>query len=234
MAAMLEYLFFICAVLGGTVFVIQFVLALVGFGADGLHLGGDVPSDLPHDVLPSDLPHDVLPGDVPHDVMPGHLPHDASHVHGGAIDHGSTWLFSVISFRTVVAALAFFGIAGLTAQSAGQPGYVQVLVALVFGAGAMYGVHYLMRLLYRLGQDTTVRIERSVGKRGTVYVPIPANQSGAGKVQLSLPGGVMEYQAMTSEPEILATGAEVQVVRVISPTTLEVELVRDTRSPAGD
>ena len=35
------------------------------------------------------------------------------HAHG----HGSTWMFGVISFRTVVAALTFFGLAGLASLS---------------------------------------------------------------------------------------------------------------------
>ena len=198
---MFETLFLICAVLGGTVFVLQFVLAVVGFGAESLDFADDIPDDLPDDV-----------GDV----------------QGQVADHGSTWLFGVISFRTVVAALAFFGIAGLAARSADQSRPVSLLIALATGAAAMYGVHYLMLLLRKLGQDATSRIERSVGKRGTVYVPVPGGKSGTGKIQLSLPGGVMEYHAMTSEPEMLATGTRVKVVSVISPTTLEVETISET------
>ena len=194
-------MFLICAVLGGTVFVVQFVLAVVGFGAEDFDFADDVPDDLPDDI-----------GDV----------------HGEVVDHGSTWLFGVLSFRTVVAAITFFGLAGIAALQAGQTGVMPLAIAIVVGTAAMYGVHYLMRLLHGLRHDGTVRIERSVGKPGTVYVPIPAGRAGTGKIQLKLQDRIMEYQAMTSESEKLPTGAPVKVVGVINPTTVEVELVRES------
>jgi hypothetical protein len=92
----------------------------------------------------------------------------------------------------------------------------------------MYGIHALMLLLYRLGQDGSVRIQRSVGQCGTVYIPVPGGRAGTGKVQLQVQNRIMEYQAMTSHPEKLATGAKVVVVDVINPTTVEVELARES------
>ena len=52
------WLFMICAAVGGTVFILQFVLAIIGAGADDLDFAHDVPHDIPHDV-----PHDFT-GDV--------------------------------------------------------------------------------------------------------------------------------------------------------------------------
>ena len=43
------WLFMICAAVGGTVFVLQFVLAIIGAGADDLDFAHDVPHDMPHD-----------------------------------------------------------------------------------------------------------------------------------------------------------------------------------------
>ena len=85
--------FGICALVGGTIMVLQFVMLFVGLGDT-------------HDIdVVDDLPDD-LPGHFDHDVA-----HDADH-------HDSTGFFRVISFRTVVAALAFFGLAGLASYSA--------------------------------------------------------------------------------------------------------------------
>lgn len=195
--------FLICAVIGGTVFVFQFALALIGMGADELDFGDDIPDDVDLDVA----------DDVPHDA--------------GLADHGSTWLFGVVSFRTVVAALTFFGLAGLTAQGAGMAPIVSAIVAIAAGYAAMIGVHWLMKKLYSLKHDGTVRIQRSVGLHGTVYVPIPKQRQGSGKIQLEMQGRIMEYAAITSGPETLPTGAKVVVIDVISPTTLEVELIRE-------
>jgi membrane protein implicated in regulation of membrane protease activity len=97
-------------------------------------------------------------------------------------------------------------------------------VAVASGLAAMYGVHYLMQVMYRLGHDGTARIERSIGRTGTVYVPIPASKTGSGKIQLQVQDRIMEYQAVTNHTEKLATGAKVVVVGIIGPSTVEVRL----------
>ena len=75
----METVYLVCAVVGGTVLVCQFVMTLLGLGGDH-DAGGD---------------HDVA--------------HDAGH-HEAGHDHDSSWLVGVLTFRTLVAALAFFGV----------------------------------------------------------------------------------------------------------------------------
>ena len=156
----MEMLFLITAILGGTVFILQFVLAVIGFGAEDLDFGDAIPDDIPDDIPDFDA------GDV----------------------HGSTSMFAVLSFRTVVAALAFFALAGLASLSGGLSEPLSLLIALAAGAGALYGVHYLMQALFRLRHDGSVRIDRTVGQRGTVYIPIPPNHTGMGKIQIRTQG----------------------------------------------
>jgi membrane protein implicated in regulation of membrane protease activity len=206
----LTWFFLFCAIVGGTVLICQFVLTLLG-------LGGDHGLDTGHDFT----------GDVGHDV-------DAGGTHGAEGDghdahghHGSSWLFAMISFRTLVAAAAFFGLVGLTAQSAGQPVGVQLVLGAAAGLAAMYGVHWLVRTMGRLGEDGTQRIQRAVGQEGTVYVPIPPAKAQAGKIQLKLADRLIEYEAVTSGPDKLATGTKVRVVG-IAGSTLEVEPLKTT------
>ncbi len=199
--------FMICAVVGGTILICQFVLTVVGLG--GEH-GVDYSHDLAHD-FSGDAGHDADSGGAH-----GHDGHDAAH------QHSSSWLFAVISFRTLVAAVTFFGLVGLAAQSARQPLGVQLLLALAAGIGAMYGVHWLIRMISRLGEDATLRVKTALGQEGTVYVPIAAGRAHAGKIQLRLQNRLVEYEAITSAPERLATGAKVRVVG-IAGNVLEVE-----------
>ena len=205
----MTWFFLACAVVGGTVLICQFVLTLVGVG--GGH-DADFSHDVPHD-LSGDAGHDFHAGDA-HSADP--TGHDA---HGG---HGSSWLFGVLSFRTLIAAATFFGLAGLAAQSANQPLGVQLLVALLSGGAAMYGVHWIVSSMGRLTEDGTVRIRSAVGQEGTVYVPIPGAKAHAGKIQLRLQNRLVEYEAVTSGPQRLATGTKVRVVG-IAGSTLEVE-----------
>jgi membrane protein implicated in regulation of membrane protease activity len=101
---------------------------------------------------------------------------------------------------------------------------VQLLLALAAGIGAMYGVHWLMRMIGRLGEDGTVRVHTAVGQEGTVYIPIAAGRAQAGKIQLRLQNRLVEYEAVTSAAERLATGTKVRVVG-LAGNMLEVEPV---------
>src|SRR5207249_8914543 len=145
----MTWLFLICAVVGGTVLICQFVLTLVG-------LGGDHGLDFTHD-----LAHDFS-GDAGHDLTSGDAQGADADGHDAAGHHGSSWLFAMISFRTLVAAAAFFGLTGLATQSAGQPIGVQLLLAAAAGLGAMYGVHWLIRTISRLGEDATLRVRGAI------------------------------------------------------------------------
>ena len=89
-------------------------------------------------------------------------------------------------------------------------------------AAAMFAVYWMMRGLQSLQAEGTVRILGSVGQHGNVYLRVPANRSGSGKIQFNLQNRTMEYLAVTAGPE-LPTGTKVVVVAVVDPTTLEVQ-----------
>lgn len=199
----------VCAVLGGTVLACQFVMTLLGLDHADMH--DDVPHDFGHDSV--------------HDTG-----HDGDDAHGDHA-HGSSWFFGMLTFRTVVAALTFFGLAGLAGGSAEMPAALTLVIALAAGAAAMFGVHWMMQTLYRLKSDGTVRIDRAVGRQGTVYLRIPAHQSGVGKVHVNVQNRTMEYEAMTSQAE-LPVGAKIVVVNVAGPDTVQVELVPEPQRSA--
>ena len=209
-------IFVVCAAVGGTILVCQMLLTVLGFAGDAMDV--DVADDVgaPGDL---DLGGDVDVGDI--DVG---TDIDADVDAGGEAGHGSSWLFGVLSFRTLVAAVTFFGLGGWTAVAAGFNPVAQMVIALGAGLAAMYGVYRLMRLFYSLKAEGTVRIGHTVGRHGTVYLRIPGGRSGTGKVQLSVQKRTMEYLAMTPG-EALPTGAKVRVVSVVTSDTVEVEPV---------
>jgi membrane protein implicated in regulation of membrane protease activity len=199
------YVYGACAVFGGTIMVCQFLLTLLGMG-DADHGGVGGHADAGH-----------AGG---HDVHADHG-HDTHHDHHVS----SNWLFGVITFRTVVAALAFFGLAGLAGQSAEYQPFTTLAIALASGVAAMYFVHWMMQSMHRLREDATVRITAAVGQTGAVYLRIPGQRAGAGKVTVTVQGRSMEFQAMTSH-DALPNGARVVVTGVLDRETLEV-------APAG-
>jgi hypothetical protein len=195
---MYETIYLSCAIAGGTLLVCQFVLGLVGFG-DHDGAGGD---------------HDFH-GAGDHDAQAGHDAH-------GDHDAQHSWFVGVLTFRSVVAALTFFGLAGLasTVNFRREPPE-SLAIALAAAAGALFGVAYLMRMLHRLKSDGTVRIDRAVGQSGTVYLSIPGEKAGVGKVTLNLQNRTVEYQALTPH-QPLPTGSKVVVTAVLGPDTVEV------------
>jgi hypothetical protein len=199
----MDLLFLVCAIVGGTLLICQFALGLLGFGHHDVG-GHDIHVEAPHD---ADHGHD----------------HDADH------DHGHSWFVGVLTFRAVVAALTFFGLAGMAATSRGLEPLPSLGVALAAGAGALALVAFLMRSMARLRAEGNVRIDRAVGHTGTVYLSIPGHKAGAGKVHLKLQNRIVEYQAITALDE-LPTGSLVVVVSIAGPGTVEVAAVTSQES----
>lgn len=135
----------------------------------------------------------------------------------------SSQFFGVLSFRSIMAALAFFGIGGHIGNAGGYPTVVTLGIAVGMGFAAMVAVGWMMQMLYKLKSDGTVNINNAIGTIGTVYLTIPAKNAGAGKVTLSIQNRTMEYQAVTNEEEAITTGARVEVCNIVDVNTIEVK-----------
>jgi hypothetical protein len=215
-------LFLFCVLVGGTFLVCQFVMTLIGLGHS------DAGADLSHAPADSLVPAGDIAHEVPHNGVGGDVSLAHEHSHGHGHGHGSSWLFGIISFRTLTAAATFFGLAGMTAQSGGASLLVQLLIAIASGGVAMLGVHWLMRTLFRLGQNATLELTSAIGKTATVSVSIPGGRSGQGKVRLTVQGRLEELAAVALTGEALARGSQVIVVDVIRGNVLEVTPLPET------
>jgi membrane protein implicated in regulation of membrane protease activity len=204
----MQALFFICALVGGTVMVCQFVMTLLGIGAD---------ADMPDDLGGGDYSAGGDLGDVLDHSDTGHHHH-----------HGSNWLFVKLTFQTVIAAIAFFGLGGMAASSSGMSPWMSIVIAVGAGVAALYIVYWVMDLLHKFNSDGNVQFENAVGQQGSVYISIPPNQEGMGKILLNLQNRTVELRAKSSEPNTLAPGTNVIVLNVIEPGLVDVAPVRET------
>jgi membrane protein implicated in regulation of membrane protease activity len=182
--------FLVCAGVGATLILLQFLAGALGLGGDH--------------------------GDA------GHHEFGADHAHDGH-DHGSegNWFLGLLTFRSLAAAVAFFGLGGLTAAYYDLPNSAQLAAAALSGFAALYLVATLMKALYRLRADGTVKLSQAVGRTGTVYLRVPAEKRGPGKVTLNLQNRTVELEAFTAAHE-LPTGTPVRVVAVLGPSSVEV------------
>ena len=170
-------IFFVCALAGGALLVLQLLLGLVG---------------LDHHHLLEVRLGDLHPGDT----------------------------LNLLSVRAIAAGLAFFGLLVMLVQARGGAALPALASGLLAGGTAVTLVAMAQRQLRRLERDGTVRLENAVGEAATVYLSIPGGMGRPGKVHLALQGRTVELQAVSLNP--LSTGADVVVVDVVGPDTVEV------------
>lgn len=163
-------------------------------------------------------------------LMTGGGDHDVPHVDaspdigasdsGEPADHDSG--FGLISIRSGAAFLCFFGLMGLYGDARGWHTAPTIGAATAAGLVMLFLVAWLFSLQRKLYAQGNLDPRNAVGRVARVYLKIPAQNSGKGKITVSIQGRTAEYAASTKGGEI-ATGAEVKIVRQITEDTFEVE-----------
>lgn len=99
-----------------------------------------------------------------------------------------------------------------------------MLIAFAVGALLVFAVMMLFKGLSKMQQSGNIDVYKSAaGCNGKVYLTVPAERSGTGKVQISINNSVREYDAITDSEDDLKTGTSIRVVEVLDATTLLVE-----------
>ena len=146
---------------------------------------------------------------------------DAGAADADADPHGSSLFFGILSFKALCAFAGMFGLVGLVMAETDAAVHMQVMVATGGGVLAMFGVAWMMRVLASLQSSGAVRMRNAVGRTGTVYLKVPGQGAGVGKVTIEIQGRSMEFPAITEGDEI-ATGRRVTIVSVEGDETLRV------------
>lgn len=155
------------------------------------------------DAIDSDIDFDGMDSDVP----------DA--IDGG---HG----MNLLTFRNLVNFCLGFGWTAVLLQGKVAAGLLMTIAILV-GVGLVALIMYLFKWISGMQQTGTINVYKSaVGCQGTVYLTIPGERKGEGKVQITIAGSVREYAALT-DSDTLKTGTPIKVIEVINASTLLVE-----------
>jgi len=152
---------------------------------------------------------------IVHDGIDVH--HDA---HDGATDTASEGL-NLLSVRALSAGVGFFGVGGMAGMASPFGLLAAIPLGIVLGLAAMVGTALVTRWMLTMEDDGSVSIHGAVGTTGTVYLTIPGERKGTGKVLITLQNRTVEYQAVTSQGP-LPTGASTLVVDVVGPDTVDV------------
>ena len=150
------------------------------------------------------------------------LDHDTDLDAGGLDGVDADGVSGFFTFKNLVNFLLGYGWAGICFKNViSSPTLLQLAAV---GVGILFVLVWVLivRQVMKLGVDKTFRLEETVGQVADVYLRIPANREGEGKIQFSFHGSVQELPAITNGEQI-ASGAKVRVLEVIGGHTLLVE-----------
>ena len=190
----LQLLFIGCAVFGGTIMAMQFLLTALGVGVGEVADGIDLPDEGP------------------------------AIEHTGTLGLVQVLSFRTIvagaTFFGLGGLAGGYAVEDFGLPAALKP-FLSIGIAMLLGLSAIYVVHYLYRWMYSLRYDGSINPQTLIGASGTVYVRIPPQGTTGGKVLVNQQGRTMEYEAITQDEELKA-GTPVKVLRAISETIIEV------------
>jgi len=186
------------------VFVIQTVMTFLG-------AAGDTDFDINTD-MDTAGPSDIGDGSV--DV--------GADVETGESGHLGTGM-NLLTFRNFINFLIGFGWTAILLKDSIPATGLRMLIAILVGIVLVAIVMLLFKWLTDMQQSGNINVFKSaVDCEGTVYLTIPGERAGEGKVQITINNSVREYAAVTDGPT-LKTGQRIRVVEAVSSNTLLVE-----------
>lgn len=129
---------------------------------------------------------------------------------------------SLFSVRSFVNFFVGFGWAGIAFYSLIPQTWLLYVIAAVIGCFFVWLYFFIRRQTMRLQSDGSINVKKCIGSHCDVYLRIPAENSGTGKVQISINGSIHEYSAVT-KGALLPSGSRARVVDVMDNDVFVVE-----------
>ena len=133
-------------------------------------------------------------------------------VHDGS--DGFDSISQLFSLRNLVSFLLGFGWTGVALYNSIESQWLLLFIAVLVGLLFVAIFFFVIKTLLKLSEDNSFRIEDTLDKTGDVYMQIPANKSGKGKILISVKGSTHELSAITEDSEPIKVGKFVKVVKV--------------------
>lgn len=131
--------------------------------------------------------------------------------------------FQFFTFKNVIAFFTIFGWTGILCIDNELSTIVTIFISSFAGLLMMILTSLLFFWMHKMAESGTLRIKNAIGAIGEVYLPIGANRSSIGKIQIKVQGSLRELEAVTDSEEILSTSTIVKVVEIIGSELLLVE-----------
>jgi len=131
--------------------------------------------------------------------------------------------FQFLSLKNIVAFFTVFGWSGIGFINAGLETWLVILLSFACGFLMMVLMATLFYMMSKLAESGTLKMGNAIGKLGEVYLVVPGNRGGMGKVQLNVQGSLRTLDAITDDQENIPTSSIIQVLDVIDDQILLVK-----------
>ena len=135
---------------------------------------------------------------------------------------------NLLTFRNLVNFCMGFGWTAVLMHEKIQSNALLIIVSVIVGILLVTVVMWIFKWLSGMQQTGNIDVHKSaVGCEGKVYLTIPGERKGEGKIQITINNAVREYDAVT-DGETIPTGKAIKVTEVINDYTLLVEELTPT------
>lgn len=137
---------------------------------------------------------------------------------------GTDVSMNLYTFRNLVNFLLGMSWTAILLKDSIQSKTLLMVISVAAGMLLVAAVMYMFKWLGKMQQSGNIDIFKSApGCNGKVYLTIPAERKGTGKVQIAINGSVREYDAVTDSDSDIRTGTAIKVTEALDSYTLLVE-----------
>lgn len=137
---------------------------------------------------------------------------------------GGSAPFQLFSFRNLTNFLIGFSWGGIAFYETISNKFLLTVVALLIGIFMLLVFFLIIRQIMKLAQNNVMKMESAIGETCEVYLTIPGEGKGKGKVHVKVNQTLRELDAIT-DGETLPTGTMVKVTEIINESILKVEKI---------
>jgi hypothetical protein len=141
--------------------------------------------------------------------------HEAVGDSDDSIGHDDGIGHQFFTIKNMVAFFTMFAWVGIAAYNSGLSKGISVLLGLGAGLTMVFLMVILLRNVGKLRYSGTMQIKNALNQVANVYLIIPAQRKGTGKIHVRVQGSLHELDAITDDTTDIATGSIVKVTGII-------------------
>lgn len=131
-------------------------------------------------------------------------------------DVGGDPSLRLFTFQGIVAFFTLFSWTSIVCIQSQVPAALALVIGFAVGTAALLGVAKVFQLAGRLQSNGTISLRNALGKTGVVYIRIPRQGEGQGKITMTIQERFSELDAITYGDEDLKPSTVVRVVDLVN------------------